>query len=61
MSLGAKEALSAGIKRTQFGTGEKLKSGEDPALLTQSSKIVYIATDDLEPLSNPEKEYKTAN
>ena len=34
VSLGAKEALSAGIKRTQFGTGEKLKSGEDPALLT---------------------------
>ena len=50
VSLGGKEALSAGIKRTKFGTGEKLKSGEDPALLTQSSKIVYINTDDLDPL-----------
>jgi hypothetical protein len=29
-----KEALSAGLKRTQFGTNEKLKGGEDPALMT---------------------------
>ena len=37
-----------------IGNGE----GEDPALLTQSSKIVYIETKDLEPLEKPEKEFK---
>ena len=32
----------------------------DPALLTQSSKIKFIPLDDLEPLENPEKEFKKA-
>ena len=26
--------------------------------MTQSSKIVYVATEDLEPLKKPEKEFK---
>lgn len=30
----------------------------DPALLTQSSKINYVAFEDLEPLDKPEKEFK---
>jgi hypothetical protein len=39
----------------EFANGE---SGEDPALLTQSSKIQYVESDQLEPLDKPEKEYK---
>ena len=53
--------MSAGIKRSShFGSGDLTKGGEDPALLTQSSKIVYVATEDLEPLQRPEKEFKKA-
>jgi len=35
-----------------------LETDEDPALLTQSSKIIYIKTEDLEEIDNPEKEYR---
>lgn len=34
------------------------EGSEDPALLTQSSKIAYPQYDELEPLEKPEKEYK---
>lgn len=33
-------------------------STNDPALITQSSKIIYTALEDLEPLEKPEKEFK---
>lgn len=57
----SKELQSAGIPNRYgyFGknfTGDE--NEEDPALLTQSSKIVYISSDELEPLDHPEKEYK---
>ena len=41
-----------------FGGKQMITPDEDPALLTQSSKIVYIQTETLEDLKNPEKEYK---
>ena len=45
-----------------FGGSKKGESSsqhdEDPALMTQSSKIVYIQTEDLDPLDNPQAEFK---
>jgi hypothetical protein len=55
--------LSAGIPQRSsgyFGNNRKNteENDEDPALMTQSSKIVYVQTEDLEALENPEKEYR---
>lgn len=54
-----KEVNSAGIKRTSFvGDSLTTQDGQDAALLTQSAKIVYLPSDELEPLTKPEKEFK---
>ena len=46
--------------RTNFfgKEAEGSESMEDPALLTQSSKIVYVMSEDLEPLEQPERDFK---
>jgi hypothetical protein len=40
--------MSAGIPRNKFGSGEMLPGGEDQALMTQQSKVVYLPSEELE-------------
>mmetsp|Transcript_12270 Transcript_12270/g.19023 ORF Transcript_12270/g.19023 Transcript_12270/m.19023 type:complete len:201 (-) Transcript_12270:854-1456(-) len=53
-----KEKESDGGFRRGFDDNSELQTPDDPALMTQSSKIVYVAMEDLEPLKNPEKEFR---
>lgn len=37
---------------------QEFRRDDDPALITQSSKVTFIRSEDLDPLSSPDKDFK---